>query len=496
MARRKRSKQTLSHYRLLTGDMGNLYPVGLVEALPGDTFRHRTDVLLRLAPMAAPIMHPVVCRVHHFFVPHRLTWPTEKAQGTPPKGWEAFITGGPTNEDAQLVPQITAAPTKGTLLDYLGLPISQGTISFSALPIRAYNMIFNEWYRDQDLVEERAENDTTIAKIAWEKDYYSAARPWPQKGPATTLPLGVSAPVVSTGQGNLPTFRSATDANPAQLQSTQSSVDTNWANIRGETSGMFWEETGLETDLSSAQGVDILTWRNAFALQRFAEARARYGSRYTEYLSYLGVRVQDMRLQRPELLGSGSQRLRVSEVLQTANETTPGRFGVGDLYGHGVASGSGNAYQRYIPEHGYIMSLLSVRPKAMYLNGMERTWMKTENTQFWQRELQHVGQQELLNGEVLADGNNDTDVWGYTDRYQEYRFQRSGVSGDFRDQLKYWHMGRDFGTTRPGLNSTFVECDATKRIFNVTDSDGLWIALQHRMVARRLIARDATPRVL
>lgn len=482
-----RHKHTLSNYRLLTGDMGQLLPIGLMEGLPMDTIRHRASVFMRFSPMAAPVMHPITVRVHHFAVPLRLLWPKDEDGG-----FEEFITSGPDGNNAESIPTMTATPAEGDLLDYLGLPLGN-SITFSELPVRAYNMIFNEWFRDQDLVTERAEDDVTIASVAWEKDYLSTARPWAQKGPSVTIPLGDSAPVVLSGNSGVGTLRPSSGA--GIINDGTLSVTGSAGHFGTNVHAMYDPEGTLAADLSTATGPDVVAFREALALQRYAEARARYGSRFVEYLRYLGANPRDSRLQRPELLAGGRARVNISEVLQSANEAASDRFGVGDLYGHGIAATRSNAYTRTLEEHMYIVSLLSVRPKVVYTNGMHRTWMRRTREEFWQKELEHVGQQEVWNGEVYADGTDDYETFGYSDRYADYRTIPSGVSGQFRGTLDYWHLARMFGS-EPSLNSAFVTCDPSKRIFNVQDDDTLWIAVQHDMVARRLVSRSATPRVL
>lgn len=487
-----RSKITQSHYKLMTGDMGYLYPFGLVEQLPNTTVQHSASVFMRFSPMSAPIMHPVTVRVHHFFIPMRLLWPDD-GQGT---GWENFITSGADGTDSQVIPTMDHTPVKGDLTDYLGLPVGQGQLTFSSLPITAFNMIYNEWFRDQDLVAKRDPADLTVPRIAWEKDYFSTARPWAQKGPSVTLPLGGSAPVVTTS--NDIAWTGSGPSGEFQLQATAANLNVLTSQQLAGTENMrFGSNTGLEADLTSATATDVLGVREAFALQRYAEARARWGSRYTEYMrAAFGAMPQDARLQRPELLGAGKARVNVSEVLQTANETTPGRFGVGDLYGHGMAAMRSNAYRRTMPEWGYIMSLLSVRPKTIYMNGTHRSWLKRTREEFFQKELQYIGQQEIWNGEVYHEAaSSPYDTFGYGDRYAEYRSHPSSVAADFRDQLKFWHLARDFSAL-PALNQTFVEADVSKRIFNVQTENGLWIAAQHRMVARAPMANNPTPRIL
>ncbi len=490
-----RNKHTMSNYRLLTGDMGSLYPIGLVEGLPGDAFQHSTQVFMRFSPMAAPVMHPVTVRVHHFFVPHRLVWPESEGGG-----WEQFITSGPDGNDVQTVPTYNTTGVAKDLWDYFGVPLVAGA-PLSALPVRAYNAIYNEWFRDQDLAAVRLENDVTLAFCAWEKDYLTTSRPWEQKGPAITLPLGTKAPVKGIGPVNQNYLDSGNYFETGESASTNYSSSTNpnaggWGIQEDPDNAGF---PNIYADLSSSSAVPINEFRRAFALQRYAEARARYGSRYTEYLRYLGVSPQDSRLDRPEMLGGGRAQVAVSEVLQTANESASDRFGVGDLYGHGVASMRSNAYRRHLSEHGYIMSLMSVRPKTIYQHGAERHWLRRDREEFWQRELEHIGQQAVWDGEVFMDATPTAAeiyaTFGYQDRYMEYRECPSKVAGEFRGILDYWHLARDFAS-QPVLNQSFNDCKPSKRIFNVQTQDTLWIAAQHRMVARRLVSRNAAGRIL
>lgn len=489
-----RHKHTLSHYKLLTGDMGRLYPVGLVEVLPKDSFQHSASLFLRMSPLAAPVMHPVTVRMHHFFVPHRLVWPESEGGG-----WEGFITSGKDGNDTQEVPTVPTTGTANDLHDYHGLPQEAG-LEVNAMPSRGWNLIYNEWFRDQDLAAERASTDVSIPLVAWQKDYLTTARPWAQKGPAITLPLGTTAPIVSTG-GPVQWDGSGTAQN-MELQSTNTTaVTTNSAPVGLENLHFAASnQTGLEADLANAQAVPINEFRKAFALQRYAEARARYGSRYTEYLKYLGCNPRDSRLQRPEYLAGGKVRVNMSEVLQTSDThgTETERFGVGDLYGHGVAAMRSNAYRRTFDEHGYVHTMVSVRPKAIYTNGAERHWLRRFRDDYWQRELQHIGQQEVWNGEVYVDSTpSDAETYatfGYSDRYREYREQQSRIAGEFRTTLDYWHLAREFSAP-PVLNQSFIDCDPSKRIFNVQNQHTLWMAAQHRLVARRLVSRNAAGRI-
>ena len=493
----RRHLHNLSHARLLTGDMGQLLPIGLMEALPGDTFRHSTSALIRLSPMAAPVMHKLAVRIHHFFVPHRLSWADSCG-----KAFEDFITGGKDGADNSTIPTLNTSGVKNDLFDYYGLNPKVANIAVSALPIRAYNLIWNEYYRDQDLETELSVDQTNVQNCAWQKDYFTAARPWAQKGPEITLPIAGTAPVTGIGIGtaNSMTVGQKTIKETGGGTGTYSSFADDTTSppnvtIGGET-GSADSHPAIYADLSQAEAASINDVRKAFALQRFAESRARYGSRYTEYLKYLGVRhPSDARLRRPEFLGGGTVRVAISEVLQTANEATQQRFGVGDLYGHGVGAIRANSYVKFIQEHGYIISLLSVRPRAVYTQGIPRTWLRQTREDFYQRELEFIGQQEVQLNEIYADATSGEQTFGYSDRYREYREEMSRVAAEFHEELNYWHLGRIFSEA-PSLNQSMVSCKPSKRIFNEQTRHSLWIAVQHHMRARRLLSRSAYGKII
>lgn len=484
----RRQKHNLSHYRLTTCDLGQVIPVGLTEVLPGDTFQHSANTLIRLSPLAAPVMHPVTCRIHHFFVPHRLIWSDAGGTGS----FEDFITGGSDGNDSQTVPTMSTTGTAKDLLDYYGIPLVSG-VDVSALPAAGFNKIWNEYYRDQDLATPRDPDDLTIPFCAWEKDYFTSSRPWPQKGDEVTLPLGTRADIKGFGivDGQSTVSTGTINETGGTQTSDSDGYNSGWRALQDGTSGY----PDIYADLSTATAASVNDIRRAFALQRYQEVRARYGSRYTEYLRYLGIRSSDARLDRPEYLGGGRASVAFSEVLQTAPEATGRDFGVGDLYGHGVSAMRANAYRRFFEEHGYVHTFLSVRPKAMYTDGIHRSWLRTDKEDFWTKELEFIGQQEVYKNEVYADSADGTDTWSYQDRYMDYRGMPSGVCAEFRSTLNYWHLGRIFATD-PALNETFIECDPSKRVFNEQTANSLWCMVQHRLVARRLVSRSAAPRIL
>lgn len=469
----KRNKFSLSNYKLLSCDMGELVPIGLTEVLPGDSIQQSTSLLLRCSPLVAPVMHPVHVYIRHFFVPSRILW----------DDFEDFITGGPDGLNASVFPTIALTNSNGgvgSLADYLGIVGTAVTQAYNALPFRAYAMIYNEFFRDQDLQTELALSkasglDSTTSILLknsnWEKDYFTTARPWEQKGPAVNIPVwpnGQNVQARTAAAPNTNVAMAVSGANPGNVQVPNAGSPN--------TQFRFGDQTGLQIS------IDLL--RQAFAVQRFEEARARYGSRYVEYLRYLGVRSSDARLQRPEYLGGGKQTIQFSEVLQTAEGTDP----VGDLKGHGIAAMRSNRYRRFFEEHGYIMSLMTVRPKTVYVQGSPRLWNKRTREEFWQKELEHIGQQEVTVGEIYGPSLSPGAVFGYQNRYEEYRRTASTIAGEFRTStLDYWHMARIF-SSEPALNSAFVTANPTKRTFAVQNIDGLYVEAHHSIQARRMVS--------
>lgn len=491
----KRALFNLGYTKLLSCDLGELIPVGLTEVLPGDSVQQATSALVRCSPLLAPVMHPVHVQIHHWYVPHRLIW----------DDWEDFITGGPLGTDASVFPTITigggSGAAVGSLADYLGVPTGVNNIEVSALPFRGYALIWNEWYRDQDLqtelvIDTTSGADTTTSTAlqngCWEKDYFTSARPWEQKGPAISIPLGTSAPVVGIGKGNR-NFDGASQ-NVYETSSGASTVsypintiiDEDFANTTYYVKGSAATNGNPQifADLTGASAITVNALREAMALQRFEEARARYGSRYTEYLRYLGVNSSDARLQRPEYLGGGKQTIQFSEVLQTAEGTQP----VGDLRGHGIAAMRSNRYRRFIEEHGYIFSFITVRPKTIYTQGLPKHWNRRFKEDYWQKELQFIGQDTILNKEIYAAHASPNGIFGYQDRYDEYRRSESMVTGEFRQStLNFWHFARAFGSS-PALNADFVKCVPPETPFAVPSEDVLYIMARHNIKARRLVA--------
>lgn len=498
----KRSKHSLSHFRNTTFNMGELVPISVIETLPGDTIQMSTSALVRTSPLLAPVMHPVHVRIHHWFVPHRLVW----------SDWQNFITGGQDGLNASVFPTIT--PNTGTgyavgsLADYLGVPTGVDDLPHSAIPFRAYALIWNEFYRDPVLqtaltidLTDGADTTTniTLQNVAWEKDYFTSARSSAQLGAAVTIPIGTVAPVKTQ---STPVTTGAQEGaqwlmSDGNALSSGQSMATGAQGIFGSATGLAatgfpFYPTNLIADLSSATGSTINQLRENFAIQNFLERRSRYGPRYSEYLRSLGVQSSDARLQRPVYLGGGRQTIQFSEVVQTGVTTsgTPAT-GVGSMLGHGIGAIRSNRFRSFFEEHGYVISLMSVLPKTMYVNGLPRHWSRGTKYDFWQKEFQHIGQQAVLNKEVYWAHATPNGTFGYQDRYDEYRRHESSVHGDFRTTLNMWHLGRIFASD-PALNAAFVSSNPATRIFQSTSADQLYVMAMNSVQARRLVSHEGT----
>jgi len=473
-----RNKFNLSHERKLSGQMGQLLPILNAEVLPGDKWQVSSEIMMRFAPMLAPIMHRVNVYTHFFFVPNRLLW----------DDWEDFITGGPDGLEVPSFPkmQITSANyntdwIKGSVADYFGLPIDFATWSgpnfqISALPFRAYYEIYKEYYRDQNLEDVDSRITTTGANLgldeisalleirqrAWEKDYFTSALPWAQRGADVLLPTDINYSPNAQ-------IRDTTGAVRGEVQPLGED------GLGNAVSGLDTQQQGIQIQNLESLGITVEDLRRSTRLQEWLERSARGGARYVEQiLSHFGVKSSDARLQRPEYLGGGVANAVISEILQTSGspgDTNYTPTPLGEMAGHGIAVGRSNRFRKYFEEHGQIIGMMSVLPKTAYSQGVDRSFRKFDKFDFYWPEFAQLGEQEILNHEIYLDpaseGARET-TFGYTSRYAEYKYHKSIVAGDFRDDLAYWHMARDF-TSLPALNEDFVKSDPTQRIFAIED---------------------------
>lgn len=538
----RRNAFNLSYSVKTTMEMGKLYPISIQEMVPGDTFKLGNEVVINLQPMNAPAYINLNWYCYAFFVPYRVLWDK----------WEEFITKGQDGDTTIELPKFErrqyitdSAFRYNTLWDYFGFPTGVVPSGMSApvdFPWRAYNLIWNEYFRDENLQDPVGTDpedktvafNTDVLNVNWGKDYFTASLPFAQRGTASALPItsdlsksndlmlnsllevGINeggsvgfsqlksklyeVPGVSSGTFNLGGLNS-------NIPNGEVPIVAGGQNSNGQTS--------VPIDLSGtvvSTTADVEDLRMMFAIQRWQEINARGGVRYTEFLrAQYGTSPRDERLQRPEFIGGCKSPIIVSNVLQQSNaenNSVSQKTLVGTKYGQGMTADVNNLGTYYASEFGVMMIVAFLRPKTSYMQGINRQWLKNNTFDFFNPLFTSLGEQEVLNEEIFAksgdsdpltDKDSNRSIWGYEARYNEMRYNADLVTGKMRPakqtgeaSFDYWHLGRYFDHL-PNLNGEFLKCNPDKRIFQATDEVGFICHIGNRIKALRPLPYMAVP---
>lgn len=486
-----------THDHKLSFNMGQLIPVMCEECVPGDRWRVSQESLVRFAPLVTPMMQRCDVYFHTFYVPMRLLWPN----------FENFITGTKVLGLDPAFPYFKLENVFNRLLDHMGLadPGSETNVDVSAMYAAAYQFIWNEYYRDQNLqtpaVYELGDGDNSgqtdlfvLRNRAWGHDYFTSLLPFAQKGDAVDIPLGTVALKDPWYTGD-PDLQTPQFVNTVQVPNAGDVTQTiapvsGLAGVRINDGGTYaYDPAGtLQVDPTTIKDL-----RRAFKLQEFLEREAVGGTRYNEWIySIFGVKTSDASLQRPIYVTGSKSAVQISEVLNTTGtEDLP----QGNMAGHGVAVTNGAGASYFCEEPGVMMTIMSVMPKSSYMQGIPRKYLKiTDRYQYFIPQFEHIGEQEVARQELNVQSTNRRGVLGYSARYTEYKVPFNYVSGEFKTSLLAWHMAREFDAGA-SLNAEFIQCFPTFRVFAVTDPavDHLYVHVLNKVSIRRMMSRYSTP---
>lgn len=501
--RRKLHLHDLSTEKDFSGNMGKLIPTHWRICYPGDVVRERAEYFVRVSPLLAPIISKVMIKAESFFVPTDIVW----------TGAQEFYSRGQDGTSTKVIPYRTENsaspwPAEGSLIDYLGMAPKKlaATFNYNILPIRVYNAIYNWHYADQDLSTMRTISlgdgpDTTttdtLASRCWERDRFTTARLEPQRGDDVLIPSGDPATFDTTGKNVDILVHTEANAGDIRLRYdtiTGAPVIGPASTFAAGASDLRWgAETGLETEVDFALGAGtIRDLEEAVAIQRFRTRLQTADGSYPDYcLATFGIRAPDIELQKPVLLARSSSPLQISEIVQTSPDdgATDPDIGVGTLFGHGIATARGHGYKYKVKRHGYIMTIFSVVPKTMYVQGTDKEWWRSTPEDYWDPDLDMIGEEAILAKEINALQTDSEQVIGY--QYRNYcdRSSLNTVAGEMRTTLNFWHQARDFSGD-VALNNAFVTCDPTDRIFALGSiQDQLRVKAMHEVKMLRPLRR-------
>lgn len=461
--------------------MGVITPFCNIDVLPNDLIDMSVDGIVKFSPMVRPLMHTIKAHFYWIFVPTRIVDDT----------FEDFITGGPDGLDTTTPPTIsTGTASKKTNYHYLGVP-KVDNLSFSAHSVRAYNLTYNELFRDPDLEPTEVTADSTALQyVMFEKDYFTAARPSPTKGSAVTISLGTTAPVVTNATP--PTFYNGSGVSQSGLTMQGASSSVLWTTQPTDSGAVNFNNSGLQANLEGATGITLEALKEAYAFDQYQENRQKFGSRFVEYCRFLGGNVGDARLQRPEVIGVSSANISISEVIQTSPDATTSTV-VGEQRGHAMTGIRGRRAIKHFGEHGTLLGLMFIRPESIYTNGLPRKFSRIDKEDYYQPEFAQLGWQAIKNKEIYAQGTaggtDDDDTYGYIPKYSEYKEEPNRVSGDFIDVEDNWHLARQY-VALPALNKANISTDSNIRnadVFASTVTDTIRVIVNNRIKSRRIV---------